>query len=199
MSYHRHVFSDPRDLLDEEKSSNISYDRREIVSELKPFAKILIYHGVFQITPFTQLFKDYGFSSNQIGKIIKYLTSNHSRNILPVDRVFDKSNSSEKNLMFTSLALILNGNLTQLLSDYLSTYFPNFRRNDDLIKNYAKLNEDIVDRASKYANTTNISILINNSHSEQFNKTDYQVNSYSKSFSRPCKLPGIESFDFIVY
>ena len=188
--YNKHVMSDPRQLLlDEGKLSSLSYDRREIVSELKPFATILVSNGIFKLIPFYQLFKDFGFNSGEIGNIIKFITSNLSKEFCPVTRVFNKANFSEKNLMFTSLSLILkNDELNQFLSKYLSLFHPNFKRKDELIKNYKKLNNEVIERASKYTQSINISSII-----------DIHSISHPQNRSHMCKLPGIESFDFVKY
>lgn len=197
MSYSRHVITDPRQLLEEEKTLGQSYDRKEMVWELKKLAQTLVKHGIYEITQYSRLLKDYGFNSKDIGRLIKYMMQIVSPGIIPSQRVLDKANFSEKNLILTYLAVTASENISNVLRDILSSNFPNLVRKEDLINNYMKLCQDVNQKASNYDQDTNIKCcqVISSSNDESLSESPSEF-PLQKSYSKHTPFPGIQTFEF---
>lgn len=194
MTYNSHIITNPGQLLEEEKNCNLSYDRREMVVELKSFAQFLALNGICRLAQFCRLFKNFGLSANEIGNLIKHILTIISPNFLPTQRAIKKANSSEKNLIFTYIALKADDKFPDVICEYFNQIFPNFSRKDDLIRSYLKLNSEIVGWASK-----NNQILDYDGPSYQIKYEDSNEYPSEPTLIQPKKrvlLPGIKTFEF---
>lgn len=201
MTYLRHAITSPSQLLEEEKAPALSYDRKEMIWELKIFAQTLLNSGVNKIFQFSRQLKDFGFDSKDTRNLINYLMPTLSPGNLPSQRTLYKANFSEKNLILTYLALKSEKEImTKLLWTFLSQFKQNLQRKEELINSLISINNEVLQLASDYKKINNkIDLKSQNLNTIQLNEDSMSESSpemSSPTQTKYTRLPGIENFAF---